>query len=188
MEKVEPLDDVALFARIKGGDADAFAEFYDRHSSLLFGVAMGILGESHEAEDVLQDACVLLWERAPLHDPRLGKPLAWAVTLTRNKAIDRLRARRRATGLMEAVAAETEPVAASPEETSRATSAGEEAEAIRNALETLSESQREALRLGYFLGLTQQEIAGRLGLPLGTVKARMRRGMVALRDAMEGRL
>lgn len=188
MEKVEPLDDVALFARIKGGDADAFAEFYDRHSSLLFGVAMGILGESHEAEDVLQDACVLLWERAPLHDPRLGKPLAWAVTLTRNKAIDRLRARRRATGLMEAVAAETEPVAASPEETSRATRAGEEAEAIRKALETLSASQREALRLGYFLGLTQQEIAGRLGLPLGTVKARMRRGMIALRDAMEGRL
>jgi RNA polymerase sigma-70 factor (ECF subfamily) len=187
MEKAEPLDDATLFARIRGGDADAFADFYDRHSSLLFGVAMGIVGELHEAEDVLQDACVLLWERAPLHDPRLGKPLAWAVTLTRNKAIDRLRARRRKADLMAAAAAEVEAVGGGSEATPIPTD-DEEAGAIRKALETLSASQREALQLGYFQGLTQQEIAERLGQPLGTVKARMRRGMIALRDAMEGRL
>jgi RNA polymerase sigma-70 factor (ECF subfamily) len=182
------MDDATLFARIRDGDAEAFAEFYDRHARLLFGIALGILGEVPEAEDALQDACVLMWERAPLHDPRLGKPLAWAVTLTRNKSIDRLRARRRKSGLLEAAAAEAEPEAATSETTSAPAVAGEEAEAVRKALETLSEAQRESLRLAYFQGLTQQEIADRLGQPLGTVKARMRRGMMALRDAMEGRL
>ena len=99
-------EDAALFARLQGGDTSAFAEFYDRHAPLLYGVALKILGQEQDAEDVLQDAAVQIWERAPQYRPELGQPLSWAVALTRNKAIDRLRSVRRRTEVLESAAAE----------------------------------------------------------------------------------
>lgn len=190
MEATESPDDTELFARIASGDAEAFAGFYDRHSRLLFGIAFKILGSTHEAEDILQDACVTLWERAPLYDSRLGTPLSWVVTLTRNKAIDRLRFHRRKADLVESAAAEAsvQQDSASSEQSAHAVATGEDAVLIRAALETLSPDQREALHLGFFCGLTHAEIAERLNQPLGTIKARIRRGMLTLRDALEGRL
>ncbi|MBN8248935.1 MAG: sigma-70 family RNA polymerase sigma factor [Verrucomicrobia bacterium] len=179
-------EDAAVFARVAGGDPAAFAEFFDRHSSLLYGVALKILGNEQDAEDVLQDACVLLWERAPLYRPGLGHPVAWAVALTRNKSIDRLRASRRRTEVM-GLAAE-EPVAApgaGVTSVDRVISA-EAGEAVARALTTLPVEQREAIELAFLGGLTQQEISQRLGQPLGTIKARIRRGMLALRDVLEG--
>jgi RNA polymerase sigma factor (sigma-70 family) len=101
----EPADE-ALFARIAGGDLDAFAAFYDRHEAVLFGVALRILRDEREAEDVLQDAAVLIWERAPGYNPTLGKPLSWAVTVVRNKAVDRIRSARRKSDLLEALESE----------------------------------------------------------------------------------
>ena len=85
MSLPEPvLSDAEVFARVRAGDAAAFTEFYDRHATLLFGVALRILGDPHEAEDILQEAAVLLWERAALYEHAFGKPLSWAVAVTRN--------------------------------------------------------------------------------------------------------
>jgi RNA polymerase sigma-70 factor (ECF subfamily) len=190
MEAIESPGDAELFSRIASGDAEAFAGFYDRHSRLLFGIAFKILGSAHEAEDILQDACVTFWERAPLYDSRLGTPLSWVVTLTRNKAIDRLRLHRRKADLVESAAAEAvvhqDPP--TPHNSTQAVASGENAALVRAALDTLSADQREALHLGFFCGLTHAEIAERLNQPLGTIKARIRRGMLTLRDALEGRL
>ena len=180
--------DAEVFALVRRGDAAAFAEFYDRHSTLLFGVALRILGDTHEAEDVLQEAAVQIWERAPLHDPSLGKPVSWAVALTRNKAIDRLRSARRRSALNDAAGTEagfgedTEPAAPQAAMTSETTGF------VRTALASLPAEQRAAIELAFFGGLTQAEIADRLRVPLGTVKARIRRGMIALKDLLEGNL
>ena len=180
--------DAEVFALVRRGDAAAFAEFYDRHSTLLFGVALRILGDAHEAEDVLQEAAVQIWERAPLHDPSLGKPVSWAVALTRNKAIDRLRSARRRSALDAAAGTEagfgedTEPAAPQAAMTSETTGF------VRTALTSLPAEQRAAIELAFFGGLTQAEIADRLRVPLGTVKARIRRGMIALKDLLEGNL
>ena len=181
---IEPTD-ADLFARIREGDSEAFATFYDRHASLLFGVACKILGPGHDAEDVLQDAAVQIWERAPLYDAGLGQPVSWAVALTRNKAIDRLRSLRRRSELAAEVA--LEPVS----ETSREPgawhhlAAEEDSKSVHLALVTLPLEQRQAIELAFFKGLTQQEVAAQLGQPLGTIKARIRRGMLALRDFLE---
>lgn len=179
-------EDAAVFARVAGGDPAAFAEFFDRHSSLLYGVALKILGNEQDAEDVLQDACVLLWERAPLYRSGLGHPVAWAVALTRNKSIDRLRASRRRTEVM-GLAAEEPVVAPSPGVPSvDQVISAEAGEAVARALTTLPLEQREAIELAFLRGLTQQEISRQLSQPLGTIKARIRRGMLALRDVLEG--
>lgn len=188
MSTVTPLKsstDVEVFARVQGGDTSAFAEFYDRHSSLLYGIALKVLGNEHDAEDILQEAAVLIWERAPLYSAALGQPVSWAVALTRNRAIDRLRSVRRRTEVMDAAA--QEPASApTPEPPSARTLASETGEFVKRAMESLASDQREAIELAFYGGLTQQEIALRLDQPLGTVKARIRRGMMAMRDMLEG--
>src|SRR5208337_3834155 len=101
--------DIELMERISEGDTLAFAEFYDRYSALLFSISAKVIGDLQEAEEVLQDSARLVWERAPLYDPTLGKPLSWAVVITRNKAIDRLRILQRKS---EAIARITQQAAA----------------------------------------------------------------------------
>lgn len=178
--------DSELFARIRDGDSAAFGEFYDRHAGLLHGVAFKILQNPTESEEVLQDAFLTLWERAPLWEMGSGPVLGWAVTIVRNRAIDRLRSRQRRADLNEAVARETGDFQESAPDAAAASVAGETAVAVRLALSRLPADQREAIELAFFGGLTQQEIATRLDLPLGTIKARIRRGMLALRDPLEG--
>jgi RNA polymerase sigma-70 factor (ECF subfamily) len=186
---LEPsISDSELFGRIQQGDSAAFAHFYDRHAPLLFAIALKILGQQFDAEDVLQDAAVLIWERAPRYDPGAGQPLAWAVTLTRNRAIDRLRSLRRRTELLADAAAEVSPVIDPTPAAPHAAIASETGQTVQTALATLSSEQQQAIELAFFHGLTQQEIAQRLGVPLGTVKARIRRGMMTLRDILEGHL
>jgi RNA polymerase sigma-70 factor (ECF subfamily) len=180
--------DESLFSRMAAGDAEAFAAFYDRHESLFFGLAVRILWDESEAEDVLQDAAVLMWERVPLYKPELGRPLSWAIAVLRNKALDRLRANRRRAESLDRATSELQ----STERHGVAEGTGgmgrESLELARQCLEELPTDQREALRLAYFGGLTQSEIAERLGQPLGTIKARIRRGMLAMRDALDGTL
>lgn len=180
--------DADLFDRIRAGDAAAFAEFYDRHAGLLFGVAIKVLAHEAEAEEVFQDACVAIWERAPQYEPSAGHPLGWAVTIVRNRAIDRLRSSRRKAELIESVTADSEINEADSGDASAETVVAETAGFVRRALETLSADQRQVIQLAFFCGLTQQEIAAQLGQPLGTIKARIRRGMLALRDQLEGQL
>lgn len=181
-------DDAELFHRIAHGDESAFAMFYDRHATLLFSIALRIVGDAADAEDVLQDAAVLIWERAPAYQPSLGKPASWAVTVVRNKAIDRFRSGRRKAAVFSTIPEETGGSPEPGDGTGRPVFDGTDAAFIRQALNGLAADQRQAIELAFFGGLTQTEIAERLGQPLGTIKARIRRGMLHMRDALEGAL
>ena len=181
--------DEELLSRMARGDVDAFGLFYDRHSSLLFGLAVKILCDHHEAEEVLQEALVLIFERAPTYDAAFGKPLSWAVTVTRNKSIDRLRGLQRKRRLLNEVASKAEVQCSEAiNDPLQKALEGESVGAIHNALAQLPVEQRRAIELAFLGGLTHSEIAERLGDPLGTVKARIRRGMLFLRDCLEGQL
>ncbi len=180
--------DEALFAGVATGDAAAFAAFYDRHEALWYTVALRILQDPAEAEDVLQEAAILVWERGPQYDPALGRPGSWALTLLRNKAIDRLRSRRRRGNLMERAAVEGLNPEGGEAFAPASIPDADAAAIVRRTLLGLPGEQRRAIELAFFAGLTQSEIAEHLGEPLGTVKARIRRGMLTMRDALEGAL
>lgn len=182
--------DAALVRRMSGGDRDALAELYDRFSRPLFSTAFHILKDSAESQDIVHDVFLVLWEKAAQFEETRGSAFSWAVTLTRNRSIDRLRARRRRAGLLEKSA----PSDLGYDEGAGASgavehaSAGDEASAVRSAVAALPPDQKRALELAFFSGLTQQEIAGQLQEPLGTVKARIRRGLLKLRDSLPHRL
>ncbi len=169
------------------GDEAAFAAFYDRFAPGLYSMIYAILRDQKESEDVLQEAFVQMWKRTGSYDPSRSSLFTWAVMISRHKAIDRLRSRQRQTRLAEAVASES--VITSTPTADRADNAlarNDERERVRTALAQLGESQREAIDLAFFAGLTQTQISERLGTPLGTIKARIRRGLIALRDVLGG--
>ena len=154
-----------------------------------------MLNDQAEAEDVLQDVFVQIWDKAKLYDRSRGKPLTWALTLTRNKSIDRLRSAQRRHRLKDEVEKETS--VAEQHGTTGGEGAGgsvekvyalEKNRIVRNAVLQLSNEQRQAIEMAFFGGLTQNEIAHKLDEPLGTVKARIRRGMIKLKDIIEPRL
>lgn len=182
------ISDEALFSRVTRGDTAAFAAFYDRHETLLFALALRLLRDPAEAEDVLQEAAVVLWERAPLYDASQGKPVSWAITVLRHKAIDRLRALRRRHDLLDRAGAEWSVAEGWGEAGKTAWGERDSGEIVRRTLGQLPGEQRQAIELAFFGGLSQSEVAERLQQPLGTIKARIRRGMLALRDALEGAL
>src|SRR5687767_14660281 len=170
--------DAALVQHIAQGDKQAFAELYDRFSSPLYSAALRILRDPTEAQDVVHDAFVTLWEKAGTFEIARGSAFSWAVTLVRNRAIDRVRMRRRRAELL----AESAPTDLGYDEAAAATAGsdsatlGDEARVVRAAVATLPAEQQRALELAFFGGLTQEEIAKKLSQPLGTVKARIRRG------------
>jgi RNA polymerase sigma-70 factor (ECF subfamily) len=173
--------DRALIARIEGRDADALAELYDRYSSRLMGLAQRILGDTGEAEEVLQELFLWVWRSAASFDAARGSVIAWLLVATRSRSIDRVRSRRPAAraGLR---SVETVPDAAGPQDV-EADSAGKQWERVcRSAISELPDDQRRALELAYFEGLTHQEISEKTGTPLGTVKTRVRLGLMKLRD------
>ena len=179
--------DAELLAQTARGDTAAFAQLYDRHSTLLFSFVVRILRDEHDAEDVLQEAFTHIWERAAQYDAALGKPLSWMISLTRNKAIDRLRKRKRRAEVMMESAEEADILLSIPDE-GGATLATDDAALVRRAMSALSPEQRRAIELAFFSGLTHMEIAEQLGEPAGTIKARIRRGMLTMRDVLEGQL
>jgi RNA polymerase sigma-70 factor (ECF subfamily) len=171
--------DIALLDRIVARDEQAVAELYDRHHRLLFGLILRILRDRSEAEEVLQEVFVLVWTRAETYNVALGSPAAWLVRIARNRGIDRLRANNVRARAVEAAPL---PVAADSPETRAALS--EQQRAVACALESLPQDQRVLIEQAYFLGLTQSELAERFKLPLGTVKTRIRTGMIALREQL----
>jgi RNA polymerase sigma-70 factor (ECF subfamily) len=173
----------ALMARVEARDADALAELYDRLGGRLLGLAQRILGAGGEAEEILQEVFLFAWRAASSFDPSRGAVLTWLLIATRSRAIDRLRARRPASRpeirSLEEIVGEG-PAAADDVEKA---SAGRQWESLcRSAIGKLPEDQRRALELAYFDGLTQQEIATRTATPLGTVKTRVRLGLMKLRE------
>lgn len=173
--------DRALIARVESREADALAALYDRHSARLMGLCQRILGDTGEAEEVLQEVFLWVWRSAATFDASRGSVLAWLLVGTRSRAIDRVRTRRPAAraGLRTVDAV---PDTASGEDL-EADSASRQWESIcRSAIAELPEEQRRALELAYFDGLTHQEISERTKTPLGTVKTRVRLGLMKLRD------
>ena len=181
--------DAQLVQRMARRDQQAFATLYDRFSGPLYGTALRILREPAEAQDVVHDVFVTLWEKATAFDAARGSAFSWAVTLVRNRSIDRLRMRRRRHELLaesapEELGYDSGGPAASGDESA---AAGDDARAIRDAVAALPLEQQRAVELAFFSGLTQEEIARRLAEPLGTVKARIRRGLLKLRDLLAPR-
>lgn len=178
--------DGEMMRRLVTGDEEAFSSFYRRFAPGLFSMIYQVLQDQKESEDVMQEAFVQMWKKGSTYDPERSGLFTWAVMISRNKAIDRLRSRQRRFRTVDAAAAEW---AAVPPEGGEQADAllgqNEERGRIRAALSQLPGGQREALDLAFFGGMTQLEISNKLGAPLGTVKARIRRGLLALRHVLE---
>jgi len=172
--------DMAILKRMSARDATAVSELYDRHNRLLYGLILRILGQRGDAEEVLQEVFLSVWNRSDQYDPALGTPVAWLVRIARNRAVDRLRANTVRVKAVEAAVSDPTPVE-TPE--MRAVSS-EQQRVISRALSALPDEQRLLIEQAYFLGMTQSELAARHDLPLGTVKTRIRSGMLTLREAL----
>lgn len=183
-------EDARLLRRMARGDKAALAALYDRFSRPLYATALRIVNDPGEAQDLVHDAFIALWEKAAVYESQRGTAFSWAVTLVRNRAIDRVRSRQRRANLL----AQSTPSDLGYDQNLHGAAAddgavlGDQARAVRSAVATLPAEQRRALELAFFSGLTQQEIAARLAEPLGTVKARIRRALLKLRDTIAHRL
>jgi RNA polymerase sigma factor (sigma-70 family) len=176
--------DRAALERVAGGDHGAIEILYERYKSMTFALALRITGDAALAEDVVQDAFIGAWRNAARYEQGRGSVKTWLLSIVHHRAIDATR-RRRLTSELPVAEGPTPAPLTMPDPWAEV--AGRlDREAIVAALGMLSDVQREALELGYFGGLTQQEIAVRTGAPLGTVKSRMRLGLLALRRALEG--
>jgi RNA polymerase sigma-70 factor (ECF subfamily) len=179
--------DPNLLALVAKGDQQAFSQLYDHSSTLLFTLAVRILENREEAAELLQDVYLEVWRKVSRYDVGRGTPVAWLVTLTKSRAIDRLRARAargyRATNSLEAgTAAQVADPSPSPLETQ----ANQELRlAVGAAVAGLPQAQQQAIELAYYEGLSHTEIAERLNQPLGTVKTRIKLGMSKLRESLQ---
>jgi RNA polymerase sigma-70 factor (ECF subfamily) len=178
--------DVALLDRIARRDQAGLAELYDRHCRLLFSLILRILRDRGEAEDVLQEVFVRVWDRADSYNASLGTPAAWLVRISRNRAIDRLRSRtvRAAVQAPEVERPEQARDPAPNADPEQFAASSEERRAIVDALAALPPEQRLLIESAFFEGYTQSELAERFDLPLGTVKTRIRTGMQSLRRSL----
>ncbi len=168
---------------VAAGRRQALADLYSRTRAKLFGIALRILADRSEAEDALQDIYVTIWRKAGSYDPDRASPITWLATLARNRAIDRLRsaARPRASAPIEA--AEDEPD--ERQDAFEALAAGQEQVRLMRCVDELEQRQSAAIREAFFRGLTYAELAERSGVPLGTMKSWIRRGLLRLRECLE---
>jgi RNA polymerase sigma-70 factor, ECF subfamily len=178
--------DQEMIARIGRRDQGAFSALYDRLSGPLYSLAMKMLGDPAEAQDALQEVFLQIWSRAGTYDPEQSSVFSWTVLLTRSRVIDRLRARGRRSRVV-VTSTEDAPIAADASTVESAADTAEkndEAVRVRYVLNNLPSEQREAIEMAFFEHLSHHEIAARLGQPLGTVKARIRRGLLKLRQRL----
>jgi RNA polymerase sigma-70 factor (ECF subfamily) len=185
MPSVGPENSAALITRVAAGDRDAFGRFYDQRAPVAFGMIRRVLRDQEAAAEVLQEVFWQVWREASRYDPKRGSPEAWVVMRAKARAIDRLRSIRRqgrtfVAPLDESIARRDDEQAENP------AVLAEERGLVQKALAQLPEPQRRVIELAFFDGLTQSEIATRLGEPLGTVKTRARLGLERLRGAMKG--
>ncbi|MFT5471594.1 MAG: RNA polymerase sigma-70 factor (ECF subfamily) [Verrucomicrobiales bacterium] len=167
---------------VRDKDPQQFGRLHKEFLNLVMATAYRVLGNRHDAEDVAQEVFTSLWKKAHLYDCRRGKPSTWLTTITRNRAIDRLRSKQRRSQLRDDIERETNPeVLRERDDVVSSVRREEESKLVRSAVMKLTPEQREAIEMTYFQGLSQSEAAEALGKPLGTVKARVRRGLTRLR-------
>lgn len=174
-----------LLRRIAAQDNAALSEFYDQTAASLFSFALRMLNNAHDAEEVIQDVFMQIWNKAASFDPEIGLAFSWSMSIVRNRCIDRLRSRQRRARVMAETTdgSEAEPLVEPV--VAELLDATDELEAIHAALGTLPADQKRAIEMAFFSGMSHHEIADMLKEPLGTVKARIRRGMLKLRDGLE---
>lgn len=182
------LSDETLLQRAGGGDTRAFEQLYDRLSPRLFGLLRQMFNDEREAEDVLQEGFLYLWDHAANYDMTRSKAFTWAVMIFRNKAIDRLRALGRQSRALEAAAVESATLEHTHDAADVELESKDRSIQVRSALGTLPQEQRRLIEFAFIKGITHQAIAESLGLPLGTVKTNIRRGLLRLRDVLKGGL
>ena len=181
--------DQEMIARIGRSDQTAFSALYDRLSGPLYSLALKMLGDASDAQDALQEVFLQIWSRAGTYDAKKSSVFSWAVLLSRSRAIDRLRARERRLRVVVGSTADAAKLAeatnASTVETAADTAdKNDEAAHVRSLLNNLPLEQRQAIDLAFFGHRTHHEIAAELGQPLGTIKARIRRGLLKLREQL----
>lgn len=174
-----------LIERIAAGDSEALGRFYDETKRLAYGLALRILRDSLDAEDIVIEAYTQIWRNAGQFRPDRGTPQTWLLTIVRSRAIDRLRSQRTRQALTAPDSGAADQAAAPDPSAEAALIHDERAAQVRAALSQLPEATQKALLLAYFGGKSHSEIASELGEPLGTVKTRIRRGLQALRGLME---
>ncbi len=171
-------------ARVKAGDAQAFQEIYDAHADVVYSVAMNLLRDEAEAQDVMQEVFLKIWHASELYDPVFGKVVAWLITITRHRCLNRIRSGQRRSAAHLASAEEADALCAVAIDSAELLLRKETAAAVQNALAGLPPEQSDAIRLSFILGLTHEETALKLNAPLGTVKARIRRGLTRLKEQL----
>ena len=172
-----------LLRRIAERDSAAYQAFHAAHAGLLYHTIYRVLNDHEDAQDVLQEVSMQIWLKAELYEPAKGKPLTWVTTMARNRAIDRLRAKKRRYRLNDTFEERLEKEERLAENKGLENLAKEEiSTSIHEAVQHLNQEQREAIELTYFQGMTQTEAADKLQQPLGTIKARIRRGIQKLRS------
>jgi len=163
-----------LLAAVRSGDQIAMSQLYDRYSGIVYSVALRVVGDTGNAEDVLQEVFIKLWRNPEAFDADRGSLAAWLAVMSRNRAIDSVRKRRPETEITDTI-----PAPDMSGEADRGIVLGQ----IRNAMGGMPVPQRSALEMSFFEGLTHTEIAAKTGEPLGTIKTRIRAGLLALRKA-----
>jgi RNA polymerase sigma-70 factor (ECF subfamily) len=181
--------DAAVIALAAGGDERALGELYDRYGGMAFSLACAIVGEPADAEEVVADTFAQIWRSAAGFDPARGSVAAWVATITRTRALDLVRSRKRRARVLEEAAVvtdegETLVLAPTLEAADRGAELSETSVIVRRSLSELSPPQRRVIELAYFGGLSQSEIAAQLSEPLGTVKTRMRAALEKLRQSL----
>jgi RNA polymerase sigma-70 factor, ECF subfamily len=176
--------DRAVLSRLADGELDALGDLYDRYKTMAFSIAYRITNDATLAEDVVQEAFLGAWRNAARYVEGRGSVKTWLLAIVHHRAIDAVRRRKPTTELPDVES--PPPTAFRLPDVWAEVAAGLDAETVRDALGVLSDVQREAIELAYFGGLTQQEIADRTATPLGTVKSRMRLGLLAMRRTLEG--
>ena len=164
------------------GDQVAFAQLYDATCSRVVGLAVRVVRDPAQAEEVAQEAFLDIWKNSGRFDPAKGSPLGWLLTIVHRKAVDRVRSAEASTRRDTSYHQQNQPV--DHDSTAEAAQASLEARRVRTALKSLTPVQREALELAYFGGYTHTEVATMLELPVGTAKTRIRDGLIRLRDTM----
>lgn len=177
----------SLLPAVAHGDLIAFEQLYDRHSSTLYALLLRILSNPDDAQEVLQETFVKAWTNARMFDAARGSDAAWLISIARSRGIDRLRSRKIRGDREDEAGRESSSTFGAVHTRTGADDAiqSEERIAVRGALAELPEAQRAALALAYFEGLSQSEIAAKLGEPLGTIKTRMQLGMKKLRESLK---